>query len=281
MRTSQPAVARLETHQHDPQLSTLARYVTALGLSLEFVLTDNATGTQVWSSRQGLQQDLEDETVGEVGQVDDAAEAGIVRYGFHDVKVVDGTWVKVSERDVEDDLPVLAQSAEPGWTVLYLTTHESQAPQAAASAIRHTEVAEDPRVLGVFDESEPDPISIAPATSFAKPRAEQALTLLAKFRNAELEGIAPGSGPRWTVVLNSLLPRIGTHYSGGEIVRPAHAHVNVRSVEARIGIVAPDPDVQYDSLNQWLSAQPGLDIFVVGAAGKRGKGGGIEALIVL
>lgn len=32
MRTSQSAVARLETHQHDAQLSTLARYVTALGL---------------------------------------------------------------------------------------------------------------------------------------------------------------------------------------------------------------------------------------------------------
>jgi osmotically-inducible protein OsmY len=50
MRTSQSAVARMESHQHDPQLSTLARYVTALGLSVHFVLTDIRTGEQVWTS---------------------------------------------------------------------------------------------------------------------------------------------------------------------------------------------------------------------------------------
>ncbi len=50
MHTSQSAVARLESHQHDPQLSTLARYVTALGLSMHFVLTDLETGDQVWTS---------------------------------------------------------------------------------------------------------------------------------------------------------------------------------------------------------------------------------------
>lgn len=54
MQTSQPAVARLESHQHDAQLSTLARYVTALGLSLGFVLTDNETRNQVWASQEGL-----------------------------------------------------------------------------------------------------------------------------------------------------------------------------------------------------------------------------------
>lgn len=50
MHTSQPAVARLESHQHDPQLSTLARYVTALGLSVHFLLTDLKTGDQAWTS---------------------------------------------------------------------------------------------------------------------------------------------------------------------------------------------------------------------------------------
>lgn len=37
MQTSQPAVARLESGQHDAQLSTLTRYAGALGLSLDFV----------------------------------------------------------------------------------------------------------------------------------------------------------------------------------------------------------------------------------------------------
>lgn len=37
MQTSQPAVARLESGQHDVQFSTLTRYAGALGLSLDFV----------------------------------------------------------------------------------------------------------------------------------------------------------------------------------------------------------------------------------------------------
>jgi repressor LexA len=37
MQTSQPAVARLESGQHDAQLSTVIRYAEALGLSLDFV----------------------------------------------------------------------------------------------------------------------------------------------------------------------------------------------------------------------------------------------------
>ncbi len=37
MRTSQSAVARLESGQHDVQLSTLTRYAVALGVSLDFV----------------------------------------------------------------------------------------------------------------------------------------------------------------------------------------------------------------------------------------------------
>jgi HSP20 family protein len=52
MHTSQPAVARLESHQHDAQLSTLARYVTALGLSMHFVLTDRKTGEPTWTSME-------------------------------------------------------------------------------------------------------------------------------------------------------------------------------------------------------------------------------------
>jgi len=40
MQTSQPAVARLESQRYDAQLSTLARYVEALGLSLDFLLRE-------------------------------------------------------------------------------------------------------------------------------------------------------------------------------------------------------------------------------------------------
>lgn len=54
MQTSQPAIARLESHQHDAQLSTLARYVTALGLSLSFSLADKTTGVKVWTSEDRL-----------------------------------------------------------------------------------------------------------------------------------------------------------------------------------------------------------------------------------
>ena len=52
MHTSQSTVARLETHRHDAQLSTLARYVEALGLSLAFVLADGQTQPQIWDSRE-------------------------------------------------------------------------------------------------------------------------------------------------------------------------------------------------------------------------------------
>ena len=51
MQTSQSAVARLESHQHDAQLSTLARYAKALGMDI--ALTDapvqeqSATGTDI------------------------------------------------------------------------------------------------------------------------------------------------------------------------------------------------------------------------------------------
>jgi HSP20 family protein len=68
MHTSQPAVARLESHQHDAQLSTLARYVAALGLSLDFVLTDLKTHTPIWTSI--IREKLEQEPIGSVEQKD-------------------------------------------------------------------------------------------------------------------------------------------------------------------------------------------------------------------
>jgi len=43
MQTSQPAIARLESQRYDAQLSTLARYAEALGLSLDFLLREKPT----------------------------------------------------------------------------------------------------------------------------------------------------------------------------------------------------------------------------------------------
>jgi transcriptional regulator with XRE-family HTH domain/DNA-binding CsgD family transcriptional regulator len=50
MRTSQSAVARLESGQHDAQLSTLTRYAEALGLSLDLV---EDAGIQAGGSSSG------------------------------------------------------------------------------------------------------------------------------------------------------------------------------------------------------------------------------------
>jgi SOS-response transcriptional repressor LexA len=44
MQTSQAAIARLESERQEAQLSTLARYAQALGLSLDFLLRDKRAG---------------------------------------------------------------------------------------------------------------------------------------------------------------------------------------------------------------------------------------------
>jgi SOS-response transcriptional repressor LexA len=64
MQTSQSAVARLESRQHDAQLSTLTRYAEALGLSLKVADVDTpdaqervpqpASGQAVESAIDGL-----------------------------------------------------------------------------------------------------------------------------------------------------------------------------------------------------------------------------------
>jgi repressor LexA len=60
MQTSQAAIARLESQRHDAQLSTLARYVDALGLSLDFLLGDKqARGRRAREGPQARREDVE------------------------------------------------------------------------------------------------------------------------------------------------------------------------------------------------------------------------------
>src|SRR6266851_1678412 len=61
MNTSQAAVARLESHRHDAQLSTLARYVAALRLSMDFLLRDARSGEDL--EAEDFQAPLEDHRI--------------------------------------------------------------------------------------------------------------------------------------------------------------------------------------------------------------------------
>jgi SOS-response transcriptional repressor LexA len=53
MQTSQAAVTRLESKRQEAQLSTLARYVQALGLSLDFLLREKRPGPAVELGERG------------------------------------------------------------------------------------------------------------------------------------------------------------------------------------------------------------------------------------
>jgi repressor LexA len=54
MRTSQSAVARFESGQHDPQLSTLSRYAGALGLELELAETPGLRAEDLAADRGAI-----------------------------------------------------------------------------------------------------------------------------------------------------------------------------------------------------------------------------------
>jgi hypothetical protein len=162
MHTSQPAVARLESHQHDAQLSTLARYVTALGLALHFVLTDAKTGSPVWTS-----------LVGSTGQ--DLPER---------VRVVEDTWTKLSEDDLTPDQYVITASEEPGWSLVYEPSKKQIArlQDVTPAHSGRTETADDPRVVGFFELEDPDPVAIATAIESEGDQVHQIHTLAAKLK---------------------------------------------------------------------------------------------------
>ena len=167
MHTSQPAVARLESHQHDAQLSTLARYVTALGLALHFVLTDSKTGTPIWTSLFGS-------TGLELPER---------------VRVVEDRWTKLSEQDLIADQYVITASEEPGWSLVYKPSKKQGTLQDATLAHSgRTETAEDPRVVAFFDVKGSDPVAIATAIESEGDLVHQIHTLTAKVKEP-LSGI--------------------------------------------------------------------------------------------
>jgi transcriptional regulator with XRE-family HTH domain len=162
MHTSQPAVARLESHQHDAQLSTLARYVTALGLTLHFVLTDSKTGYPVWTSLFGSTgPELPDS-----------------------IKIVEDTWTKLSGRDLTPHQYVITAAKEPGWSLVYKPSRKQAASLKDATPTHsgRTQTAEDPHVVGFFDLEDPDPVAIATAIESDGDRVHQVHTLAAKFK---------------------------------------------------------------------------------------------------
>lgn len=159
MRTSQPAVARLESHQHDVQLSTLARYVTALGLTLHFVLTDSDSGSPVWTSLVSRSQDAPEK-----------------------VRVVEDTWTKLSGHDLEPDQYVITQSKEPGWSLFYQPSGQATPQDVAQLHSGRTATAEDPHVVGFFGPEDPDPVAIATAIEMDGEQVRQMYKLAAKFK---------------------------------------------------------------------------------------------------
>jgi repressor LexA len=78
MNTSQAAVARLESHRHDAQLSTLSRYAAALGLSVDFLLRDRLLGDDLEAGDS--RAPAEDHQVNEPRRGDEvASQRGVAR----------------------------------------------------------------------------------------------------------------------------------------------------------------------------------------------------------
>ena len=195
MHTSQPAIARLETHQHDAQLSTLARYVAAMGLSLDFVLKDSETGAPIWTSMEELEEPedaSETESVPphsiERSLLAAAAYAGSWVERARPIKpcralIVEDAWNTISKSDLESEAYVVTASEEPGWDLVYTSSEEGAL--VIGEVKRHggrTEAADDSQVLGFFGPEDPDPVAIATATEPDANEFHQVHTLVAKVR---------------------------------------------------------------------------------------------------
>lgn len=208
MHTSQPAIARLESHQHDAQLSTLARYVAAIGLSLDFVLTDAKTGSRIWDSmgesegtdemevtsppkiniervfREGSTSPTEKERRGLMGLKKPRElvrrPAPALTPGLF---IVGDTWNRLSQHDLQSKAYVVTTSEQPGWDLLYTSSEEGAVTIGEVKRYAgRTERAEDSQVLGIFGPEDPDPVAIATVTEPDAREFHQIHTLTAKVR---------------------------------------------------------------------------------------------------
>jgi DNA-binding protein HU-beta len=200
MHTSQPAVARLESHQHDAQLSTLARYVAALELALDFTLTDSISHTRVWTSIEelGPERDME---VAEATESESPAITELPGW-----VIIDGTWDRLSEQDLERQPCLMAASEEPGWTLVYAKSEVgSVALEDVTIQGGYTEPAEDPQVLGLFGPEDPDPIAIATSAESDTNEFGGLHTLVAKVRKPSIEHIEHLGGTASNTYADSLV----------------------------------------------------------------------------
>jgi DNA-binding protein HU-beta len=174
MHTSQPSVARIESHQHDPQLSTLARYVTALGLSLNFVLTGSKSRARIWDSEDELEPGNGIST-SEARQPETAN-----KLEMPGLVIVDGIWDSVSEYDLEHHPCLITASKESGWSLVYIND-----PAVSGEAMPgfRAEKAIDQRVLGVFELKGDDPIAITKATEPDSGESRAVHFLVAKLKD--------------------------------------------------------------------------------------------------
>jgi transcriptional regulator with XRE-family HTH domain len=189
MQTSQPAVTRLESHKHDALLSTLARYAAALGLSVDFVLRDSSSGSQVWSSFEEPRREDAKHGIG----IEKNEPGEVVALAHHEapgLTIFDDTWDKLSGHDLEHQRYVVAAAEEPGWNLVYATSEGQPLPSTVvAPQAGHTKRGEDPSIVGVFGPEDVDPIAIATAPGSAPSHPRQVHTLVAKVRNLDLEDI--------------------------------------------------------------------------------------------
>lgn len=178
MHTSQPAVARLESHQHDAQLSTLARYVASLGLSLHFSLQDE-NGQIIWSSDEASEIKSVTQPRGKVRSLEPAH----VELDPADFFVFRENWHHLSEGDLERRPFVITSSEEPGLSALYRAAEPKTAHLVELkSHVARTEKAEGSKVIAIFVSDDPDPVIIAvPAAVPGTSRLEHVFTLEAKL----------------------------------------------------------------------------------------------------
>jgi excisionase family DNA binding protein len=185
MHTSQPAITRLESHRHDAQLSTLARYVASIGLRLDFVLSDAQSGSVVWSSDKP-DEDLPRENLPEPGAL--AWQSPKTPSGPRsDLLIIEGPWSKLRTSSLKPELHIVAEADTAGWKLLYDTSPRSPISLDRITAIAdRIEAGDDPHVHGIFTSQDSDPVAIF-TISDAEANEGQVHTLIGKMKGGGVD----------------------------------------------------------------------------------------------